>query len=80
MYPNINHMEEMIYSTNKAQTLMDPIIKYLKDGKLPTDNKDAKKLRFKAAYYYIIEDGVLYKQDFFTPYLYCLSQMKQVVS
>lgn len=73
MHPSINYVEEMIYSMDKKQTWMDPLIKYLKDGILHVDKLDAKKLQFKAACYYLIEDRMLYKQGFSIPCLYCLS-------
>ena len=51
---------------------MDPIISYLKDGKLPDDKLEAKRLRCKSARYTILQD-VLYKRGFTALYLRCLS-------
>lgn len=42
MHSSINQVEEMVYSMDKAQTLMDLIIKYLKNRKLPIDKLDTK--------------------------------------
>ena len=50
---------------------MDPILKYLKEGVLPEDKKEAKSLMFRAANYTIIND-MLYKRGFTFPYLRCL--------
>ena len=50
---------------------MDPILKYLKEGVLPEDRKEAKSLMFRVANYTIIND-MLYKRGFTFPYLRCL--------
>ena len=51
---------------------MTPIIVYLKDGRLPEDKDEARKLRIRAAKYVLI-DEVLYKRGFSQPYLRCLA-------
>ena len=43
---------------------MTSIVTYLKDGRLPEERDEAKKLRIKSAKYVII-DEVLYKRGFF---------------
>ena len=50
---------------------MTSIVTYLKDGRLPEERDEAKKLRIKSAKYVII-DEVLYKRGFSQPYLRCL--------
>ena len=55
----------------QQQSWMDPILKYLKEGVLPEDKKEAKSLMFRAANYTIIND-MLYKRGFTFPYLRCL--------
>ena len=42
---------------------MNPIVSYLKDGKLPEGKDEARKLRVKAAWYFLM-DEVLYKRGF----------------
>ncbi|XP_065639091.1 uncharacterized protein LOC136071563 [Quercus suber] len=54
------------------ENLITLIISYLKDGRLPEGKDKAKKLRVKSAKY-ILMDEVLYKRDFFQPYLRCLA-------
>nr|GEV96504.1 reverse transcriptase domain-containing protein [Tanacetum cinerariifolium] len=49
-------------------TRMTPIIEYLKEGTLPSDIKEASKLRFKAREYELLE-GVLYRRSFLTSWL-----------
>ncbi|GJW81223.1 reverse transcriptase domain-containing protein [Tanacetum coccineum] len=49
-------------------TWMTPIIEYLKDGTLPSDRKEASKLRIKARQYELLE-GILYKRSFLKPWL-----------
>nr|GFD18522.1 reverse transcriptase domain-containing protein [Tanacetum cinerariifolium] len=51
-------------------TWMTQIADYLKEGVLPGDNKEARKLRLKARQYELME-GVLYKRSFLTPWLRC---------
>ena len=50
---------------------MDPIIKYLQNGKLSENKDDAKRLRMKAARY-IIYDDKLYRRSFSSPLLLCV--------
>ena len=51
---------------------MTPIVIYLKDGRLPKDKDEVKRLRIKDAKYVLI-DKVLYKRGFSQPYLRCLA-------
>ena len=51
---------------------MTPIVSYLKDGRLPKEKDEARKLRVKSARY-ILMDEVLYKRVFFQPLLRCLA-------
>ena len=45
---------------------------YLKDGRLPKEKDEARKLRVKSARY-ILMDEVLYKRGFSQPFLRCLA-------
>nr|GEX92554.1 reverse transcriptase domain-containing protein [Tanacetum cinerariifolium] len=49
-------------------TWMTLIADYLKEGILPGDNKEARKLRLKARQYEL-KEGVLYRRSFLTPWL-----------
>ena len=51
---------------------MTPIMAYLRDGRLPEERDEARKLRIRVAKYVFI-DEVLYKRGFFQPYLRCLA-------
>nr|GEX40209.1 reverse transcriptase domain-containing protein [Tanacetum cinerariifolium] len=51
-------------------TWMTQIANYLKEGVLPGDNKEARKLRLKARQYELME-GVLYRRSFLTPWRRC---------
>ena len=53
------------------ENLMTLIVIYLKDGRLPDDKDETRKLRIRDAKYVLI-DEVLYKRDFSQPYLRCL--------
>ena len=50
---------------------MDPIIRFLNEGELPEDKAEAKKIRWMASQYVIL-DGTLYKRSFSQPLLKCL--------
>ena len=49
-----------------------PIMSYLKDGLLPEDKEEARKLRVKVAKF-VHMDEVLYRRGFSQPYLWCLT-------
>ena len=51
---------------------MDPIISYIKDGNLPTDPLEAKKVKVRSSRFIILKDE-LYKRGFSQPYLKCLN-------
>nr|GEV57337.1 reverse transcriptase domain-containing protein [Tanacetum cinerariifolium] len=52
-------------------TWMTPIVEYLKEGTLPSDMKEARKLCIKARRYKLIE-GILYRRSFLTSWLRCV--------
>ena len=49
-----------------------PLVFYLKNGVLPDGRGAVRKLKVEAAQFVLIKD-VLYKRDFFHPYLRCLN-------
>ena len=51
---------------------MTPIVSYLKDGNLPEGKDEARKLRVRAARYFLM-DETLYKRGFSQPHLRCLA-------
>ena len=51
---------------------MKPIISYIKDGQLPSNSSEAKKVRVQAARFVVL-NGELYKRGFSMPYLKCLA-------
>ena len=51
---------------------MIPIIRYLKEGWLPEDETEARKIQIRAARFVIIDD-VLYRRGYSLPYLRCTS-------
>nr|GFC31596.1 reverse transcriptase domain-containing protein [Tanacetum cinerariifolium] len=54
----------------EGPTWMTQLVDYLKEGILPEDEKEARKLRLKARQYELME-GVLYRRSFLTPWLRC---------
>nr|GEU52172.1 reverse transcriptase domain-containing protein [Tanacetum cinerariifolium] len=56
-------------------TWMTQLVDYLKEGILPENKKEARKLRLKARQYELME-GVLYRQSFLTPWLRCVGPLQ----
>nr|GEZ51875.1 reverse transcriptase domain-containing protein [Tanacetum cinerariifolium] len=59
----------------EGPTWMTELVNYLKEGILPGDEKEARKLRLKARQYELME-GALYKQSFLTPWLRCVGPLQ----
>ncbi|XP_015953213.1 uncharacterized protein LOC107477671 [Arachis duranensis] len=60
-----------LHMTKVGPSWLDPIINFLKNGKLPEDEKEAKALRREAAKYATIQ-GQLFKKGLSQPLLKCL--------
>nr|GEX44092.1 reverse transcriptase domain-containing protein [Tanacetum cinerariifolium] len=56
-------------------TWMTPIVEYLKEETLPSDSKEARKLRIKARQYELME-GILYRRSFLTSWLRCVGTLQ----
>uniref|UniRef100_A0A2N9GG66 RNase H type-1 domain-containing protein n=1 Tax=Fagus sylvatica TaxID=28930 RepID=A0A2N9GG66_FAGSY len=63
--------EEMVNSIRDNVSWMSPIIRYFKEGKLPTDKTEARKLRIRASHFQLLGD-TFYKMGFSRPHLRCL--------
>lgn len=61
--PSVPSIEVMEIEATMIITWMTSILAYLKEGVLPTDKVEARRLRYKA-YGYTIYDVVLYKKGF----------------
>nr|GFC09354.1 reverse transcriptase domain-containing protein [Tanacetum cinerariifolium] len=59
----------------EGPTWMTELVNYLKEGILPADEKEARKIRLKARQYELIE-GILYKRSFLTPWLRCVGPLQ----
>nr|GEZ94675.1 reverse transcriptase domain-containing protein [Tanacetum cinerariifolium] len=59
----------------EGPTWMTKLVNYLKEGILPGDEKEARKLRLKARQYELME-RVLYKRSFLTPWLRCVGPLQ----
>ena len=75
-YDKVQYMSSInlpeIQQVEGEENWMTPILIYLKDGRLPEDKDEARRLKIKAAKYVLI-DEVLYKMGFSQPYLRCLA-------
>ena len=59
--PSIDILE--VQQVESRGNWMTPIISYLKDGRLPEEKDEARKLRVRSARYVLMDD-VLYKRGF----------------
>nr|GFB26715.1 reverse transcriptase domain-containing protein [Tanacetum cinerariifolium] len=59
----------------EGPTWMTELVNYLKEGTLPVDEKEARKIRLKARQYELIE-GIFYKRSFLTPWLRCVGPLQ----
>ncbi|XP_074351408.1 uncharacterized protein LOC141690514 [Apium graveolens] len=58
-------------SNDLGPTWMAPILAYIKDGSLPDEKNEARRIKYKATRY-VIYDGVLYRRGFSMPLLKCI--------
>ena len=68
--PSIERLD-VIYVQSKG-SWMDPIVTYIKDGTLPPNPLEARKIRVRLFRFTILNDE-LYKRGFSQPYLKCLN-------
>ena len=68
--PSIDVQE--VQQVDNRENWMTPIISYLKDGRLPEEKDEARKVRVRSARYVLMNE-VLYKRGFSQPYLRCLA-------
>nr|GEU85335.1 reverse transcriptase domain-containing protein [Tanacetum cinerariifolium] len=59
----------------EGPTWMTELVNYLKEGTLPVDEKEARKIRLKARQYELME-GILYKRSFLIPWLRCVRPLQ----
>ena len=62
----------------KTPSWMDPYITFLSDGSLPTNEKEAEKVRRTSSHFWLFEDKKLYRRSFGGPYLLCLHPSKTI--
>ncbi|XP_058217480.1 uncharacterized protein LOC131328563 [Rhododendron vialii] len=62
-------VSEEVFNISLGPSWMDEIVSFLKDDTLPSDKKEAHRVRSKAANYWISEHGQLYRKNFTGPYL-----------
>ncbi|KAH9688200.1 Ribonuclease H [Citrus sinensis] len=62
-----------VLQIEQKRSWRDPIVSYLRDGVLPPDKLQARKIRAQASRYTMI-DGVLYRRGYTLPFLRCLDE------
>ncbi|KAL5578385.1 hypothetical protein UlMin_020084 [Ulmus minor] len=70
--PSIDKHQQVDAISDKP-TWMDPIMAYLRDGTLPQDKFEARRLRYRSARYYLDKDKI-HKRSFSSPSLTCLNE------
>ena len=68
--PNVDLLE--VQQIEGERNWMTSIVAYLRDGRLPEERDEARKLRIRSAKYVLL-DEVLYKRGFSQPYQRCLA-------
>ncbi|KAL0313587.1 UNVERIFIED_CONTAM: Gag-Pol polyprotein [Sesamum radiatum] len=68
-------IEEVSVGDNLTSTWTTPIVRFLTEGILPEDNKEAGKIKLRSARFVLI-DGKLYRRGFSSPLLKCLNPDK----
>ena len=71
MEPSVDVNSDKVLPVMTAPSWMDPIWDYLLNGILPSDPKEASKLRARSARFALLQ-GTLYKRGFSTPLLKCI--------
>ena len=61
-----------IHNIQVGLSQMDPLVSFLRNGTLPEDKSEAKKIQRKAPRYCLFEEKKLYKCSFLRPYLLCV--------
>ncbi|KAG5562386.1 hypothetical protein RHGRI_005203 [Rhododendron griersonianum] len=70
--PSIGRSMDLILDVNQGTSWLDPIVEILRDETLPTDKKEAHKIKTKSARFWLSPEGKLYKKSFTGPYLLCV--------
>ncbi|KAL5541181.1 hypothetical protein UlMin_042654 [Ulmus minor] len=70
--PSIDKHQQVDAISDKP-TWIDPIIAYLRDGTLPQDKFEARRLRYRSTRYFLDKDK-LHKRSFSSPSLTCLNE------
>ncbi|XP_027161349.1 uncharacterized protein LOC113762211 [Coffea eugenioides] len=66
------YVEEVACPVHSEDTWMNPFILFLRQGILPEDRAEARKIQRKSARY-ALRDGELYKRSYFGPWLRCIT-------
>nr|GEY54276.1 reverse transcriptase domain-containing protein [Tanacetum cinerariifolium] len=72
---SITRKEVTAVIEEEGPTWMTELVNYLKEGILPEDEKEGRKLRLKARQYELME-GIFYKRSFLTPWLRCVGPLQ----
>ncbi|XP_074346264.1 uncharacterized protein LOC141685038 [Apium graveolens] len=70
-HPSVPEHEVGSIGSDLGPTWMTHILAYLKEGSLPDEKNEARRIKYKATRY-VIYDGVLYRRGFSVPLLKCM--------
>ncbi|XP_074378174.1 uncharacterized protein LOC141719699 [Apium graveolens] len=77
--PSVPEHEVVSLSDDLGPTWMTPILTYIKEGSLPDEKNEARRIRYKAARY-VIYDGILYRRGFSVPFLNPVASLTSLMS
>ena len=70
-FSSIEELQTLLVHTQLGWT--DPILSFLRDGRLPSRPEEARKVQKRAAQFTVL-NGKLYKRGFSQPYLRCIGE------
>ena len=65
-----------VHFTRVGPSWMDPVVTFLKNGTLPEDRVEAKKIRRKASRFWLSKDQKLYKRSYSVPFFYVFTRKR----
>jgi ribonuclease HI len=74
--PSFEQREEVVLCVSPGPSWMDPVVAYLRDEQLPSDKKEAHRIRCQSASYFLSASGQLYRRSYTGPDLRVLHEQE----
>ncbi|XP_038693764.1 uncharacterized protein LOC119991491 [Tripterygium wilfordii] len=75
--PSVPPEQVEVSQAELGPSWMDPLVGFLKDGSLPEDKKEARKVTMKSSHFWLSPEDKLYRRSFTGPYLLCVHPKKK---